>query len=253
MSSHTALRGAGPPPLPTRERRWGVRPPPLPPPVEAAPVVVPPPLPDEMDSPPRAAGLWRWGAGMLAVGIALLGAEGGRRTLGDASRASGIHRAAPSINVPLEPPASENESLDLPQTGVAFEAPAGEVHDPLAPLADVIANGAEWPIAVVDIEYAFDSPHAGDVAPVESPREEDSPTAPRPSREDRLVTGAGPHISSLAPAACAGACPAAESRTLGTVLEWASSVEEAARQAREGGKLVFVIHVSGNFESPGFT
>jgi hypothetical protein len=36
-------------------------------------------------------------------------------------------------------------------------------------------------------------------------------------------------------------------------LEWASSVEEAAQQAKDAGKLVFVIHVSGNFESPGFT
>lgn len=42
-------------------------------------------------------------------------------------------------------------------------------------------------------------------------------------------------------------------RSLGTVLKWAKSPAEASEQAARAGKLVFLIHVSGNFEDPGFT
>jgi hypothetical protein len=42
-------------------------------------------------------------------------------------------------------------------------------------------------------------------------------------------------------------------RSLNTALTWAKSPDEAAAKARQDGKLVFLIHVSGNFETPGFT
>lgn len=42
-------------------------------------------------------------------------------------------------------------------------------------------------------------------------------------------------------------------RSLNTALTWAKSPGEASEQARKEGKLVFLIHVSGNFEDPGFT
>ena len=42
-------------------------------------------------------------------------------------------------------------------------------------------------------------------------------------------------------------------RSLNTALTWAKSPGEASEQARQEGKLVFLIHVSGNFEDPGFT
>jgi hypothetical protein len=42
-------------------------------------------------------------------------------------------------------------------------------------------------------------------------------------------------------------------RSLKTALTWARSPKEAADEARRQGKLVFLIHVSGNFEDPGFT
>jgi hypothetical protein len=45
----------------------------------------------------------------------------------------------------------------------------------------------------------------------------------------------------------------AANRSLNTALTWAKSPAEAAEQARRDGKLVFLIHVSGNFEDPGFT
>ena len=51
------------------------------------------------------------------------------------------------------------------------------------------------------------------------------------------------------------AAPASSSadRSLDTSLSWARSVNEAAEQAEADGKLVFVIHVSGDFEQPEFT
>lgn len=40
---------------------------------------------------------------------------------------------------------------------------------------------------------------------------------------------------------------------LDTALEWSASPQAAATQALNEGKLVFLIHVSGNFAQPGFT
>ena len=39
----------------------------------------------------------------------------------------------------------------------------------------------------------------------------------------------------------------------GTPVEFMSSPSEAAKWAKKEGKLVFVLHVSGNFEDPRFT
>ena len=39
----------------------------------------------------------------------------------------------------------------------------------------------------------------------------------------------------------------------GTMIAFADSPDEALKQARESGKLAFVMHVSGNFKKPGFT
>lgn len=57
-------------------------------------------------------------------------------------------------------------------------------------------------------------------------------------------------------APCAdGTCPTGKEglESLGTVLAWAESPADAYQMAVEQQKLVFMIHVSGNFEIPGFT
>jgi hypothetical protein len=54
------------------------------------------------------------------------------------------------------------------------------------------------------------------------------------------------------PAACP-AVPLVEFRMLDTAVRWAESVDQAAMLAHGQGKLLFVLHVSGNFENPGFT
>jgi len=41
--------------------------------------------------------------------------------------------------------------------------------------------------------------------------------------------------------------------SFGTQVEFVDTPSEAARQARKEQKLVFVLHVSGNFEDPRFT
>ncbi len=42
-------------------------------------------------------------------------------------------------------------------------------------------------------------------------------------------------------------------RTFGTHVDFLSTPSEAARQAKKEEKLVFVLHVSGQFEDPRFT
>jgi hypothetical protein len=39
----------------------------------------------------------------------------------------------------------------------------------------------------------------------------------------------------------------------GTSVQFFNTPSEAAREAKKEGKLVFVLHISGNFEDPGFT
>jgi hypothetical protein len=52
---------------------------------------------------------------------------------------------------------------------------------------------------------------------------------------------------------CAPVPKKSTDRKLNTALVWNSSPEAAADEARHDGKLVFLIHVSGNFAQPGFT
>ena len=50
------------------------------------------------------------------------------------------------------------------------------------------------------------------------------------------------------------ACAADEEATChGTAVRFVATPSEAARQARDEQKLVFVLHVSGHFEDPGIT
>ena len=55
--------------------------------------------------------------------------------------------------------------------------------------------------------------------------------------------------------ACALAAQAAEEPCgkLGTTLEWEESIAAAAAKAHKDGKLVLVLHVSGEFDDPALT
>ena len=48
-------------------------------------------------------------------------------------------------------------------------------------------------------------------------------------------------------------CGTCGGNTYGTSIEFVGSPSEAAARARKEEKLVFVLHVSGNFEDPGVT
>jgi hypothetical protein len=64
-------------------------------------------------------------------------------------------------------------------------------------------------------------------------------------------------LASAEQACDTGACKIAPVSTadakLNSALDWSSSPSAAADLARREGKLVFLIHVSGNFAQPGFT
>lgn len=79
--------------------------------------------------------------------------------------------------------------------------------------------------------------------------EEEGP-APNASGLAAAAGARGGEDSEVAPTCEA---PLAGFRTLGTLVPWADSVEQAAVTAQDQGKLLFVMHVSGNFELPGFT
>lgn len=51
----------------------------------------------------------------------------------------------------------------------------------------------------------------------------------------------------------ADTCGSCGKETYGTSIEWEGSPSAAAKRAAEEKKLVFVLHVSGNFEDPDFT
>jgi hypothetical protein len=51
----------------------------------------------------------------------------------------------------------------------------------------------------------------------------------------------------------AAALPAEKEACHGTAIEFLDTPKEAAKQALKEHKLVFVLHVSGNFEDPRFT
>lgn len=65
--------------------------------------------------------------------------------------------------------------------------------------------------------------------------------------EDEACSSLEGVLSLGAPRVCS------KDRSLGTVLTWADSPSEAFKQAKSQHKLVLLLHVSGNFEDPGFT
>ena len=72
----------------------------------------------------------------------------------------------------------------------------------------------------------------------------------RPIKIESLVSIIPP--SSVHPTCVDGECPSS-GKSLDTELMWAESPALAYEQAKTEDKLVFLIHVSGNFEIPGFT
>ncbi len=77
------------------------------------------------------------------------------------------------------------------------------------------------------------------------------PTTERPAEEPKKAPPPEPKKEAAPPPGPRSARPAGE--TYGTSVLFLSNPDEAARLAREENKLLFVLHVSGNFEESCFT
>ena len=62
-------------------------------------------------------------------------------------------------------------------------------------------------------------------------------------------------VAALAASAVAqeGDCPAKPDHAFGTALNWEPDNAKAASQAKQAGKLLLMLHLSGHFEDPGRT
>ena len=59
-------------------------------------------------------------------------------------------------------------------------------------------------------------------------------------------------LTPTAPMCANGQCPTSLPK-YGTTIQWAASPADASQRAEDENKLVFMMHVSGNFKIPGFT
>ena len=55
------------------------------------------------------------------------------------------------------------------------------------------------------------------------------------------------------PPKCEKQCAKCKKDTFQTTIQWKGSPSDAAAQAKKEEKLLFILHVSGNFEDPKFT
>ncbi len=246
-----------------------VSPPPIGEPAEGP---LPPPLPTSADvSPPGqspAASLWRWNDRLAAVAIllsvALVSLWVGRLI----GRAEATAQIPPPTPLPQELPSPVLPRLEMvtppapkkiaeadpahltneaPQLPVNVAAPA-EMSKPLSPIAAALTP-REIPIAASEVPVAE---VISITLPPESQVANTIPTAVGP-----LSANPSPNpVTTISVPQRPDVCLAEqtfEDRKLQTALNWSLSVNDAALEATEEGKLVFLIHVSGNFESPGFT
>jgi hypothetical protein len=77
------------------------------------------------------------------------------------------------------------------------------------------------------------------------------PAGAEAAREDDEVAPTKPAVTDIGAKACGG--PPEAATTHGTALEFAATPAEALKQAAKEHKLVFLLHISGNFEESGFT
>lgn len=235
---------------------------------ENSPPVIPPPLLEPVPPPivysEERSALWRLNDRMALVAggltLILLGVIVGR-VMGPqtASEGSGEFVAAveafvePTQSLPLsldtsflsDPTAEEINPPELVVTPVSARQQV-EVTEPVpAALLAAVSRRAVRPseiakaatatnVEAVDSAEAANQPAAVFTSPV--------------SIEGQVATIKLPGTTQVC-----GLEKATVDRKLNTALTWAESVSAANQRAEEEGKLIFLIHVSGNFEMPGFT
>ena len=197
--------------------------------------------------------LWRWNDRLAWVAggltLFLLGIVTGRVFGPDPG----------SDSIGGEPVAVVSTASPMPETAIAHspeaETFAEEVNPPelivdTQPTEPIVTpdNSAPSAKSVAASETTEASPPIADALPATSP-----PPAAAPQTFPVSLEGKVPTIKPLASTQVCAPAKKFKDRKLSTALTWAESVQEASQQAEENEKLVFLIHVSGNFEMPGFT
>jgi hypothetical protein len=127
-------------------------------------------------------------------------------------------------------------------------------HDRSRPRAE-LAAATDPPVVVLPVEQPDD---LGSTPPVEPPPPDDvdqapaAPEAPLPHENELAREVSGDVARALPPSEqpSEGGGPCA---TFGTAVRFHANVGEAMGAATRERKLLFVLHVSGNFEETGFT
>lgn len=241
----------------------------------AAPPIVGPPVPEAITGMPVDVDSvwirWRWPvatSATLCVATLAFVMRSGQSTNLIASPHSVSHSSPATIFSPVLPVAeSAAESMLAESVADPFDQPIFEKTNSQSRLECAIAPCEYVPIAEPNAERpdigldpfdqdpfdeeATDEETADQATAGAQPLEPHQPlVAAKPFKLFRTLED--PKAADFAKPVCKdGAC--SKMPSLGTALQWASSPREAYRMAAEQDKMVFLMHVSGNFEIPGFT
>ncbi|MCE9529386.1 MAG: hypothetical protein K8R36_25330 [Planctomycetales bacterium] len=237
----------------------------FPPPPPLLPPPVPPPVVDFAGPAEVTSSLWRWNdrLALAACGLTLLllGVISGRV----------LRPVAPSENGAVESVVavahltSESQPLENATAVVAAESLSGEEVNPpqiaVAPESPKPSTIVEQPApAFIPAPQSAPAPQpSAQQVTASTPSEETeeaNPPAPFSAAPATFPVSIEGKVLTIKPPATTQVCAQEKKfkdRKLNTALTWAESVAEASQQAEDEEKLVFLIHVSGNFEVPGFT
>ena len=235
------------------------------------PPLLPPPVPPPVASPSvsnevEQSSLWRWNDRLaLVVGgltLFLLGIVTGRIFGPDTASDHGgnlitaVSTTTPNVVATDSTPYTEEVN---PPESIACTPSAEPIAGPDSspPAAEAATVVATEPIPTVSTPQPLEqSPAAGSSDPETEPATAAiTAAAPEaiPQTSPVSLEGKVPTIKLLPSTQVCAAEKKFKDRKLSTALTWAESVQEASQQAEDEQKLVFLIHVSGNFEMPGFT
>lgn len=231
------------------------------------PPPAPPPLVAASEGKIDSSAIWQWNdrLALVVAGLTLflLGIFAGRIfapgnsseiAVGSVAVVSQAYTPESFIPAQVEATADEvNPELVL-DNDPPLPVPAPEVIAPVPPPAAPPAAPANPPVpaSTVVTTPTAESPTT-EPAVAESPKTFATPVA---APEQFSPVSSGSKVPTIKPLASTQVCEPAEKykdRKLNTALTWAESIQEASHQAEDEEKLVFLIHVSGNFEMPGFT
>lgn len=235
---------------------------------ENSPPPIPPPLPEPVPPPilcrEEGSPLWRlndrlaWVAGGLT--LILLGVIGGRVLDPNAATDGGGELVAA-----VAPVSAESQPLLPAEATAEYSFPGVVTEEEVNPPELVVTQVTAQPEVSEPLPVAASSPVPQPEAPPEVAQEA---SALRETGEEPADTIPSPVAIVSSPVSFEGRIPTiklpantqvcglekkAADRKLNTALNWAESVSEASQRAEEEKKLFFLIHVSGNFEMPGFT